>query len=210
MGGGEIIPDTFIHLIPDVRTVSAIISKESNSEFICPEGTVMTGRMHRGDDNGPTQYEYATLKAVDRNGSVIKGGIVRIVPVFQRDNNSYWTKPIKESDGIWAGESSSGLVMIGRKHSGDENGYTSYMLGYVNYNGKPTGTIRNLKSEYGEFGNKCWETRAYEAEGIFFKTREGEVLVQRMHDGDEKKATFYRQESIYVIPQPPKHPPIHR
>jgi len=35
--------------------------KESNSSYTCPANTVMTGRGHRGDENGWTQYQCATL-----------------------------------------------------------------------------------------------------------------------------------------------------
>ncbi|PBI97453.1 hypothetical protein BSG18_55710 [Pseudomonas ogarae] len=35
--------------------------KESDSSYTCPSGTVMTGRGHRDDENGWTQYQCATL-----------------------------------------------------------------------------------------------------------------------------------------------------
>jgi hypothetical protein len=159
----------------------------------------MTGRMHEGNEKGSTKYEYATLKAVDKNGKELKGGVIEVSPLFQRETASFWTKPIKESAGIWAGESSSGTVIVGRKHSGDENGSTSYMLAHVLYNNNLCHTGKNIKHEYAEFGNNAWEVRVYEAEGIFYKTANGEVLVQRMHSGNEKKASFYRQEALYVL-----------
>lgn len=50
--------------------------KESGSYFLCPTNAVMTGRYHSGDENGQTQYEYATLKAVDEEGNAVAGTIV--------------------------------------------------------------------------------------------------------------------------------------
>lgn len=61
-------------IIPNSRTVTAGM-KESESYFLCPTNTVMTGRFHQGDENKNTQYEYATLKAVDENGNVVSGTI---------------------------------------------------------------------------------------------------------------------------------------
>ena len=48
------------YILPDVRIQSDLI-KESGSKFLCPNNTVLTGRWHKGDENGKTQYEYATL-----------------------------------------------------------------------------------------------------------------------------------------------------
>lgn len=63
------------YIIPDKRTVTSGM-KESGSYFLCPSNTVMTGRYHKGDENGQTQYEYATLKAVDVNGNLVSGTLL--------------------------------------------------------------------------------------------------------------------------------------
>ena len=63
-----------ILIIPDKRSVSTSM-KESNSSFLCPSNCVITGRWHKGDENGQTQYEYATLKVVDENGQIQSGTI---------------------------------------------------------------------------------------------------------------------------------------
>jgi len=59
-------------IVPNVRTESTGMSK-NNSNFLCPAGTVMTGRSHVGDENGTTKYEYSTLKALDQMGRIIIG-----------------------------------------------------------------------------------------------------------------------------------------
>ena len=61
-----------IKIIPNQRSVSASM-KESRSSFLCPSNCVMTGRWHKGDENGQTQYEYATLRAVDESGNPVSG-----------------------------------------------------------------------------------------------------------------------------------------
>lgn len=40
-----------ILIIPDKRSVSTSM-KESNSSFLCPSNCVITGRWHKGDENG--------------------------------------------------------------------------------------------------------------------------------------------------------------
>lgn len=50
------------YIVPNVRTKSSVIKESSGTEFLCPTNTVMTGRWHKGDENGQTQYEYATLR----------------------------------------------------------------------------------------------------------------------------------------------------
>ncbi len=36
--------------------------KESNSQYVCPTGQVMTGRSHDGDENGSTKYRCSVLR----------------------------------------------------------------------------------------------------------------------------------------------------
>ena len=115
-----------IKIIPDVRTVTAGI-KESDSYFLCPANTVMTGRYHYDDENGQTQYEYATLKAVDENGNIVS----RTITV----ENVLWSPAIKESDSSYI---SANRVIVGRQHNGNENGDTKYATAIVKFNGVST------------------------------------------------------------------------
>lgn len=39
------------YIVPDKRTVTSGM-KENKSNFLCPTNTVMTGRYHKGDENG--------------------------------------------------------------------------------------------------------------------------------------------------------------
>lgn len=102
------------YIIPDKRTVTAGM-KESGSYFLCPSNTVMTGRYHKGDENGQTQYATAIIK-IDGKTTILEEGI-----------NS---TSIKESSGIWF-KTDENRVMTGRHHSGDEKGETIYYQGYI-------------------------------------------------------------------------------
>lgn len=99
----------------DIETINAIWSdwiKESDSNFSCPENTVMVGRQHKGDENGDTRYQYAFT----RIGNSPNPCSITLVST---------TDSIKESAGIWS-KAQDAQVMTGRSHSGDENGDTTY------------------------------------------------------------------------------------
>lgn len=109
------------YIVPDKRTVT-LGMKESRSNFLCPTNTVMTGRYHKGDENGQTQYEYATLKAVDVNGNIVAGTITV--------EDVKWDSSIKESSG-GGYDAPANRVIVGRKHDGDENGQTQYATAII-------------------------------------------------------------------------------
>jgi len=122
------MPTEIYSIVPNIRTTSQSM-KESNSSFLCPTNTVMTGRYHSGDENGQTQYEYATLKAVDSNGNLISGTITV--------EDVRWETSFKESSGSGY-DALSGRVIVGRQHSGDENGQTKYATAIVKFNAQST------------------------------------------------------------------------
>lgn len=79
------------YIVPNVRSKSASIKESSGIEFLCPTNTVMTGRWHKGDENGQTQYEYATLKAIDEYGNIVQAKI--------EVTDIRWSSELKESSG---------------------------------------------------------------------------------------------------------------
>ena len=93
-----------IKIIPNVRTLDFAMD-ENNSNFLCPTNTVMTGRYHSGDENGLTQYEYATLKAVDEHGNAVSGTITV--------EDVQWSAAISESSGSGF-EAPTNRVIVGR------------------------------------------------------------------------------------------------
>lgn len=129
----------------------------------------MTGRWHKGDENGQTQYEYATLKIVDENNNPVQGNIV--VTDIQ------WSSAIKESSGsgFWAPEN---RVIVGRYHKGDENGVTEYATAVIFVNGELAKTID--RESHASFK---------ESSGTWFVTNAQRVIVGRVHKGDENGLT---------------------
>ncbi|WP_433512989.1 hypothetical protein ACQP2T_56655 [Nonomuraea sp. CA-143628] len=88
--------------------------RESNSSFVAPQNEVLVGRQHSGDENGPTRYAIASMSAWGRTVEL----------------TSYrWTPGQRES----SSHSKAGdyEVMVGRQHSGDENGQTRYQYARI-------------------------------------------------------------------------------
>jgi|GEM_PF-1839213 len=172
-----------VFLVPQYRYNSAS-SKESSSTFVSPTNTVLTGRWHGGDENGQTVYQYATLQALNEFNQPVAGTIeVQVLG---------WSNWIKESAGIWF-DSPQGTVLIGRQHTGDENGNTRYLTGRVLFNGQVTEVV-DLTTSGG----------LKESASLWFTTDSRRVMTGRMHQGDENKNSYYRSGSLRVsVPPPP-------
>ncbi|MCP5118825.1 MAG: hypothetical protein GY953_49060 [bacterium] len=86
--------------------------KESDGvKYECPANTVMAGRKHNGDENGNTKYYCAPLY---KDGD----------PLAVDFETCEWSNKKKESDSDY--KCKDDRFMVGRKHSGDENGNTKY------------------------------------------------------------------------------------
>jgi len=92
--------------------------KESRSSYTAPADQALAGRWHTGDENGTTRYRTATIHW--------QGGQVRLT-------DSGWSGEHKESNHNWQAEPAK--VMIGRWHTGDENGKTKYQYATVTVTG---------------------------------------------------------------------------
>lgn len=165
------------YIIPDKRTVTSGM-KESGSYFLCPSNTVMTGRYHKGDENGQTQYEYATLKAVDVNGNLVSGTITV--------EDVKWDSSIKESSGNGY-DAPANRVIVGRQHKGDENEQTQYATAIIKIDGKTTTLEEGINSP-----------SIKESSGIWFKTDENRVMTGRHHSGDENGQTYYTSAKVTI------------
>ncbi len=160
-----------IIIVPNVRTGSAYM-QESGSSFMCPSGTIMTGRSHTGDENGNTQYEYSTLKAINSKGEIVIGSITI--------EDIKWDTEFEESSGMGY-DAPVNRVIVGRQHLGDENGKTKYATAIIKFNGHPT-EIKDYAAS---------ETRKESGGWNWFKTSEKQVLTGRHHFGDENGNTYY-------------------
>ncbi|MFY0255282.1 hypothetical protein ACDQ55_15140 [Chitinophaga sp. 30R24] len=89
--------------------------KESSSDFAAPRNQVITAREHQGDENGQTWYKTGQIYFNDRLCYIEpEGDDLKIT--------------VKESAGVWAKKD---LPIIHRKHTGDENGNTTYYFGKI-------------------------------------------------------------------------------
>ena len=104
-----------IFIRPQTRKRTDAI-KEKNSYFLCPSNTVLTGRCHSGDENGMTRYQTGIVKFNGKKAKVTHYPEADLV--------------VRESGGLEVLPKDN-LVMIGIKHSGDENGLTTYCQGYI-------------------------------------------------------------------------------
>lgn len=168
------------YIAVDERFVSDRI-KESNGNFKCPTNMVITGRVHNGDENGYTRYEYASLKALSSDGLLLPGDVT-IINTPENDST------IKESDENGF-DAPVNHVIIGRHHNGDENGNTTYLTGKVLYNGFPTYTTDYQGS-----------APIVESAGIWYNSSDNHLLVGRRHYGDENGYTIYRCASLLCHP----------
>ncbi|MVU81650.1 hypothetical protein GPX89_30980 [Nocardia sp. ET3-3] len=83
--------------------------RESKSRFVANRGEVLIGREHQGDESGVTRYLVGTVSVDDR-------------PVAFTDTG--WSESVPESASQLVAR--DGEVMVGRSHSGDENGSTQH------------------------------------------------------------------------------------
>ena len=77
---------------------------------------VLTGRQHTEDENGMTRYQTGIVKFNGKKAKVTHYPEADLV--------------VRESGGLEVLPKDN-LVMIGIKHSGDENGLTTYCQGYI-------------------------------------------------------------------------------
>ncbi|MFG2623153.1 hypothetical protein ACGFXC_36650 [Streptomyces sp. NPDC048507] len=90
--------------------------KESDGvEFVAPDGKVIVGREHKGDEMGKTRYCYADLLAPS-------GSKLTVTP-------GEWTALERENS--HSAQAPADHILVGRVHQGDERGRTRYLFGTV-------------------------------------------------------------------------------
>jgi len=141
--------------------------KESNSDMRCADGKVMVGRSHWGDENARSWIRCA--------GVIVNGDITAT-------SGEFWTPNRSESSGAVA--CPSNMVITGRRHSGDENGLTSYRCATL------TIETGQLKLDAAAFSGDMRESsHEYVCSGVG-------ILSARAHWGDENGTTRYRCSTI--------------
>ncbi|MFV3292583.1 hypothetical protein ACNFBR_28140 [Pseudomonas sp. NY11955] len=100
-------------LDPEAASVIPSANNKRYIYFTCPINTVMTGRHHKGDENGDTKYQCASLVDPTHNR------IVLVEP-------TQWSPEHKENSET-SETCPANQVMIGRAHKNDEEGPTRYL-----------------------------------------------------------------------------------
>ena len=150
------------------------------SQFICPANTVLTGREHKGDENGNTRYRFSEIYSATPEGEL---PLCTIDPV--------WTDPINESSGQWS-DAPENKVMTGRKHHGDENGNTEYVYSFVYY--KPGSAVATRDHKWSDWMQESGKNSGGHSE---FICPDNTILTGREHKGDENGNTRYRYSEVY-------------
>jgi predicted carbohydrate-binding protein with CBM5 and CBM33 domain len=143
--------------------------RESDSTFTCPGGEVMTGRSHKGDENGSTTYQCSRIRI---DGELVSTGNVRWNPV-QQESSSYFV-------------GSGDAVILGREHGNDENGYTRYLTGTLHWRGSQVRLISRNWTESMKESNHSSQA------GV------NQVMTGRWHRGDENGYTAYEYGTVIV------------
>jgi hypothetical protein len=169
------------YIVADINNIgTSTPSKEANSSFSAPDGQVLVGRMHTGDENGNTTYKYAPLIADPNSGVALKYKL----------QNTVWTDGIKQSDLSYSAP--DGWVIVGRKHDGDENGKTSFQISQVVIDGA---TLAHTTD-----GMVSGQIK--ESSGIWWVASNLGNLMQVMtgttHKGDENGNSTYTGSLLFV------------
>ncbi|SNT43996.1 hypothetical protein SAMN05216276_104334 [Streptosporangium subroseum] len=140
---------------------------EWRSQFTCPTNQVLTGRTHVGDENSPTTYHCSWIFINDEQ--------VRV-------NILDWTPGVKESKSTYVAPANWALV--GRSHSGDENGLTRYRPATLFWQGRQVSlTGATWTGEYRESNHTTHAPY-------------NQVMTGRLHTGDENGKTQYQYATV--------------
>jgi hypothetical protein len=162
-------------LIPtDANVESATGFKQSKHKFECPDGFVLIGRFHEGDENGATAYRYAPLAPRPTAKLVVTTGDHR------------WSDWIKESTGTWF-RAPTDRVLTGCEHTGDENGGTRYRTSAVYLDGELASVVDRSEGQ-----------KVKESESGWYEATKGRILTGRQHTGDENGLTVYETGSLTI------------
>ncbi|MFF2780566.1 hypothetical protein ACFVU3_37395 [Streptomyces sp. NPDC058052] len=143
------------------------VRESDGTPVLCPTDQVLLGRSHSGDENGSTTY-YCGIILID-------GQVARVsAPAWsasQRESNSYFSAPANQ-------------VLVGRQHTGDENGTTRYATASLSAGGQAV-----------ELKDFRW-TPGQRESNSYSKAGERELMVGRQHSGDENGQTSYQYAMI--------------
>jgi predicted RNA-binding Zn-ribbon protein involved in translation (DUF1610 family) len=138
------------------------IQESNGTNYICPSGKVLAGRRHSGDENGTTRYLCCSAGNPQATAT-----------------SCAWSAYLKESSNIQF-FCPANQYMVGRQHTGDENGNTRYYCCNLTQNG----------FQVPRSGSCVWSAGQQESNSHFQCIPDGKVLVGRQHSGDENGTTW--------------------
>ncbi|MEV7009690.1 hypothetical protein [Streptosporangium sp. NPDC051022] len=150
-----------------VERISSQTVLERADPFTCPANQVLTGRSHVGDENKRTTYYCSWIFINGEQVEVHSGDWSS----SQMESKSSFTAPLNQ-------------VLVGRWHTGDENGMTRYRTAALYWQGrqvKLTGT--NWSGDYKESNH-------------IYQTGYNQVMTGRSHGGDENGKTRYQYATV--------------
>ncbi|MFC5828793.1 hypothetical protein [Nonomuraea insulae] len=150
-----------------INGYSETVRESTGNPVVCPHNQVLVGRAHSGDENGSTTY-YCGMILIDGQVATVSG--------------PSWSEPQRESNSFFTAQGNQ--VLVGRAHSGDENGPTRYATASMSAGGRAI----ELTSYRWSPGQR--ESNSYSKAGDY------EVMVGRSHSGDENGQTHYQYARI--------------
>lgn len=200
---GEHIPELKTVELGETTTINR--PNEEKSDVLCPSGSAITGRKHKGDEKGST----------DTHCTVIKGNGTDTILMQQSFKSSSFPecgrrKPNDEDsephdkdcheavtyhkdkvDPIYF-TCPTDSILIGRDHQGDENGLTNYTCAEFYINEIDEDKVNRLIVEPGP-----WAEESVKESDSDFKCASDEVMIGRAHKSDENGDTVYRCAKLY-------------
>ncbi|MFD0887049.1 hypothetical protein ACFQ08_21085, partial [Streptosporangium algeriense] len=150
---------------------TSTVKESAGVWFTCPENEVLTGRSHSGDENGYTTYYCSSISINDQPVQHVVKGL--------------WSAGLKESRSAYVAPGDQAI--IGRWHSGDENGTTKYLAAMFFWQGK------QLRFSYPVWSGGMKESRHS------WRAGEGQVMTGRQHMGDENGTTKYQSATVTFV-----------
>jgi hypothetical protein len=159
------------------------------SGFICKKDNVLIGRWHEGDENGATRYLFGPLSIINDEKEEYKIVLSDVMfSAYMQEKDSYFPCP-------------DSCVLVGREHTGDENGKTRYAYRRIGIQKKtvldqgenPFIQVKpapeyDATVETKESSGK-WSEKLYTIEGTMPEVTYYAPMYARRHEGDENGLT---------------------
>ncbi|RJL33076.1 hypothetical protein D5H75_09450 [Bailinhaonella thermotolerans] len=155
-----------------IRLATTSTFKESAGvDFTCPWNQVLTGRAHKGDENGYTTYYCSRVLFNGEEAQVTVGDW----SLGQREDYSTYQAPWNH-------------VLVGRWHTGDEKGITRYRPGTMTWRGRQV--YIDMHTWTGPMRESSHASHA--------DVDQRQIMTGRIHSGNENGDTKYQYGKIFL------------